>query len=106
MEKAGLKLNIKKSKDHGIWFHHFVANKWGKVKAMTDFIFLDTKSLRMVSVDMTLKDAWSWKESDDKPIHCIRRQRHHFADKDMYSQSYGFSSSHVLRPQGDQASES
>ena len=27
-EKAGLKLNIKK-KDYGIWFHHFMANRWG-----------------------------------------------------------------------------
>ena len=28
-EKAGLKLNIKKNKDHGIWSHHFMANRWG-----------------------------------------------------------------------------
>ena len=28
-EKAGLKLNIKKTKDHGIWSHHFMANRWG-----------------------------------------------------------------------------
>ena len=27
-EKAGLKLNIQKT-DHGIWSHHFMANKWG-----------------------------------------------------------------------------
>ena len=26
---------------------------------------------------------------------CIKKQRHHFADKGLYSQSYGFSSSHV-----------
>ena len=26
-EKAGLKLNIQK--DHGIWSHHFMANRWG-----------------------------------------------------------------------------
>ena len=25
-EKAGLKLNIQKTKDHGIWFHHFIVN--------------------------------------------------------------------------------
>ena len=25
-EKAGLKLNTQKSKDHGIWSHHFMAN--------------------------------------------------------------------------------
>ena len=28
-EKGGLKLNIQKNKDHGIWFHHFMANGWG-----------------------------------------------------------------------------
>ena len=28
-EKAGLKLNIQKLKDHDIWSHHFMANRWG-----------------------------------------------------------------------------
>ena len=28
-EKVGLKLNIQKTKDHGIWSHHFTANRWG-----------------------------------------------------------------------------
>ena len=28
-EKAGLKPNIQKNKDQGIWSHHFMANKWG-----------------------------------------------------------------------------
>ena len=27
-EKAGFKLNIQKI-DHGIWSHHFMANRWG-----------------------------------------------------------------------------
>ena len=27
-EKVGLKLNIQKL-DHGIWSHHFMANRWG-----------------------------------------------------------------------------
>ena len=36
-----------------------------------------------------------WKKSYDKPRHCIKKQRHHFADKGPYSQSCGFSSSHV-----------
>ena len=27
-EKAGLKLNSK-NEDHGIWSHHFMANRWG-----------------------------------------------------------------------------
>ena len=36
-----------------------------------------------------------WKESYNKPRQHIKKERHHFADKDLYSQSYGFSSSHV-----------
>ena len=31
----------------------------------------------------------------DKPRQCIKKQRHHFADKSPYSQSHGFSSSRV-----------
>ena len=36
-----------------------------------------------------------WEPTSDKPRHRIKKQRHHFADKDPSSQSYGFSSSHV-----------
>ena len=36
-----------------------------------------------------------WKESYDKPRLHIKKQRHHFANKGLYSQSYGFSSSHT-----------
>ena len=28
-EKAGLKLNIQKNKDHGICSHHFMGKRWG-----------------------------------------------------------------------------
>ena len=36
-----------------------------------------------------------WKKSYDKSRHCIKKQRHHFADTSPYSQSNSFSSSHV-----------
>ena len=42
-EKAGLKLNIQKTRDHGIWSHHFMANRWGKMETMADTIFLGSK---------------------------------------------------------------
>ena len=31
-----------------------------------------------------------WKKNYDKPRQCIKKHRHHFADKSPYSQSYGF----------------
>ena len=40
-EKASLKLNIKKKKkDHGIQFHHFMANRRGKSGNSDRFYFL------------------------------------------------------------------
>ena len=36
-----------------------------------------------------------WKKSNDKAWQHIKKQRHYFACKGPYSQSYGFSSSHV-----------
>ena len=36
-----------------------------------------------------------WKESYNKTRQHTKKQRHHFADKGPYSQSYGFSSSYV-----------
>ena len=32
---------------------------------------------------------------DDKPKQHVKKQRHHFADKGLYSQSYGLPSTHV-----------
>ena len=44
---------------------------------------------------MKLKDACSLEEKLYKPRQHIKKQRHHFADQGPYSQSHGFSSSHV-----------
>ena len=37
----------------------------------------------------------AWKESYDKSSQHFKKQKYHFADKCPYSQSYGFSSSHI-----------
>ena len=43
-EKAGLKLNTEKTKDHGIWSHHFMANGRGKSGNSDRFYFLGLKT--------------------------------------------------------------
>ena len=53
-EKASLKLNI-----HGIWSHHFMANRWGKMETVTDFFGGARKSLQMVTAAMNLNDTYS-----------------------------------------------
>ena len=39
-EKPGLKLNNQKKLNHGIWSHHFMANRWGKSGRSDTFYFL------------------------------------------------------------------
>ena len=65
------------------------------MKTVTDLFSWASQSLQMVTAAMKLKDAYSWKNSYDKLRQCIKKQRHYFADKGPYSQSYGFSSSQV-----------
>ena len=55
-----------------------------------DFIFWAKNSLWMLTAAMKLKDTAPWQKSSDKYRQCNTKQRHHFADKGLYSQSYGF----------------
>ena len=68
-----------------------------KVEAVTDyFLRLQNHCRRMSAAAMKLKKMLvPRKKSYDKPKQCIKKQRHHFADKGPSSQSYGISSSHV-----------
>ena len=63
-----------------------------EMETVTDFIFLGSKT----TVDRDCSNEIKrWKKSYGKPRQHIKEQRHHFADKGMYSQNYGFSNSHV-----------
>ena len=93
-EKADLKLNIQKL---GSW--HPVLSLHGKQmgKQCKQWQILSSwapKSLQTVTAAMKLKDTCClagklWQTS------CIKKQKHHFTNKGPWSQSYGFSSSHV-----------
>ena len=62
-EKVGLKFNIQKNKDHGIWSHNYMANRWGN-NGNSDRLYFGgaPKSLEMVTAAMKLKDACSLEE--------------------------------------------
>ena len=51
------------------------------------------ESLQMVTAAMKLKDACFLEKSCDRQW--VKKQPHHFANKGLYCQSYGFSSSRV-----------
>jgi len=88
-EKADLKLNMQKTKITATssttsWQ---IGKKWKHWQILFSWA---PKSLQMVTAAMKLKYACSGKESYDKPRQCIKKQRHHFADKGVSSQSMGF----------------
>ena len=66
-----------------------------KMEMVTDFIFLGSEIPAIGDCCHELKILAPWEKSYDQPRQHIKKQRHQFADKGLYSQSYGFSSSHV-----------
>ena len=57
----GLKLNIQENEDHGIWSHHFMANRWGNNGNSDRLYFggLQNNCGWWVTSAMKLKDACS-----------------------------------------------
>ena len=94
-EKTGSKLNIQKTKIMASSPIISWQIEGEKVERVTAFIFLGSKITADGDCDHEIKTLAPWKKSYDKPKQYIKKQRHHFADKGPYSQSYGFSISHV-----------
>ena len=96
-EKAGLKLNIQKTK---IMVSGLITS-WQidgeTVETVIDFIFGGSKITADSDCSHEIKRRLlaPWKKSYDEPRQHIKKQRHYFANKGPSSQSYGFSSSHV-----------
>ena len=61
-----------------------------KLETVAYFLFLASKITVDGDYSHKIKSTFSLKENYDKPRQCIKKQRYHFANKDPYSQSYGF----------------
>ena len=62
-KKSWLKTQHSENEDHGIRFHHFMANRWGNNGNSDRLYFLRfQKSLQMVTAAMKLKDTCSLEE--------------------------------------------
>ena len=75
-EKNWLKTQHSENEDHGIWSHHFMANRWGNSGNSGRLYFGGlSKSLQIVAVAMKLKILAPWRKSYDKPRQHIKKQR-------------------------------
>ena len=94
-EKAGLKLNIQKPK---IMTSASITS-WQidgeKVEALTEFIFLGSKITADGDCSHEIKRCLLLRRKAMTNLDSILKSRHHFGNKGLHSQSYGFSSSHV-----------
>ena len=61
-EKADLKLNIQKNLDHGIWSHHFMANRWGNNGNSDRLYYLGSKITVDGDCSHEIKNACSLEE--------------------------------------------
>ena len=94
-EKAGLKLNMKKTKIMASGSITSWQIDGEKVEEVTDFIFLGSKITTDGDCSHEIKTLASWKESYDNPSQCIKKQRPYFTNQVSYGQSCDFSSTHV-----------
>ena len=94
-EKAGLKLNIQKVKIMASGPISSCQIDGETMEIVTDFILGGSKITAGGDCSHKIKTVSLWKKRYDKPRQHIKKQRHYFAYKGPYSQSYGFSSSHV-----------
>ena len=83
--KVGLKLNIQKTKIMASGLIAWWQIDGEKVEAVTDFIFLGSKITLSGDCSHEIKMLATWKENYDKPRQLITKQRHHFANKGLYS---------------------
>ena len=65
------------------------------METVTDFFFLGSKMTADGDCSYEIKTLAPWKKSHAQPRQHIKKQTHYFANKGLYSQSYGFSSRHV-----------
>ena len=65
------------------------------VETVTDFILGGSKITADGDCSHEFKTLTPWKKSHDQTRQHIKKQRHYFANKSLYSQSYDFSSGHV-----------
>ena len=72
-----------------------MANIWETMERVTDFIFFGSKITEDNDWMYEIKILAPWKKRHDKPRQLIKKQRHYFANKGPYTQSCGFSSSHI-----------
>ena len=64
-------------------------------ETVSDFIIRGSKITVNGDCSHEIKTLTPWRESYDQPRQHIKKQRHYFANKDLSSQGYGFSSGQV-----------
>ena len=94
-EKVGLKFNIQKMKIMASGPISSWQIDGETMETVADFILGGSKITAGGDCSHKIETLSPWKKSYDKPRQHIKKQRHYFSDKGLFSQSYHFSNSRV-----------
>ena len=90
-EKTGLKFNIQK--DHGMWSHHFMANRWGNNGNSDRLYFLGLQNHCRWYHSHEIKRCLLLGGKAMTNLDSILKSGRYFANKGPSSQGYGFQES-------------
>ena len=96
-EKASLKLNIQKTK---IMASDSITSwqiEGETMETVTDFLFWGSKITAYKNCNHEIKRNLFLGRKAVTNLDCILKSRHYFANKGLYSQSYGLSTSHIWK---------
>ena len=89
--KSWLKAQHSENKDHGIWSHHFMANRRRNSTNSGRLYFLGLQNhCRWWLQPQNKKTLTPWKKTYDQPRQHVKKQRHCFGNKGPSSQGYVF----------------
>ena len=94
-EKAGWKRNVQKTKIMASGPITSWQRDEGTMETVMDFIFLGTITADGDWIHEIKRHLLHGRKAMTNQDNVLKKQRHHFANKGLYSQSYGFSHGHV-----------
>ena len=93
--KSWLKAQHSENEDHGIWSHHFMANRWATVETVANFILGGFKITADGDCSHEIKRRLLLGRKVITNLDSILKSRDFTSFTKVCSRGYGFSSSHI-----------
>ena len=79
--RSWFKAQHSENEDHGVRSHHFMADRWGNMETVTDFIFVGSKITADGDCTHDINRHFLLGRKAITILNNIKKQRHHLTDK-------------------------